>query len=93
MEEMLDTFDIDGNFLGIKSRSFCHSENPGVYHKPVWIWIKNGEGGILVQKRALTKKKSPGKWDMPAAGHKGVDKSKRRGTSTDLSFKNRSENR
>ncbi len=50
MEEMLDTFDIDGNFLGIKSRSFCHSENPGVYHKPVWIWIKNGEGGDFSSK-------------------------------------------
>lgn len=69
MEEMLDTFDIDGNFLGVKSRSFCHSQNPGVYHKPVWIWIVNSKGEVLVQKRALTKKKAPGKWDMPSAGH------------------------
>ena len=69
MEEMLDTFDINGKFLGSKPRSFCHSENPGVYHKPVWIWIINSQGQILVQKRALTKKKNPGKWDMPSAGH------------------------
>lgn len=69
MEEMLDTFDINGNFIGVKSRSFCHSENPGVYHKPVWIWIINSKGEILVQKRAKTKKKSPCKWDMPSAGH------------------------
>lgn len=69
MEEMLDTFDINGNFLGVRSRSFCHNGNPGVYHKPVWIWIKNKRGQILIQKRALTKKKSPGKWDMPSAGH------------------------
>ena len=70
MEEMLDTFDINGKFLGAKPRSFCHGENPGVYHKPVWIWIvSETEGEILVQKRALTKKKSPGKWDMPSAGH------------------------
>lgn len=69
MEEMLDTFDIDGNFVGVKPRSFCHAENPGVYHKPVWIWIVNSKGQILVQKRAKTKKKSPGKWDMPSAGH------------------------
>ena len=69
MEEMLDTFDINGKFVGVKSRSFCHSEKPGVYHKPVWIWIVNSKGEILVQKRALTKKKSPGKWDMPSAGH------------------------
>ena len=69
MEELLDTFDINGKFLGAKPRSFCHSENPGVYHKPVWIWIVNSKGQILVQKRAQTKKKSPGKWDMPSAGH------------------------
>ena len=69
MEEMLDVFDIDGNHVGVKTRSFCHSENPGVYHKAVWIWIINSKGEILVQKRAKTKKKSPSKWDMPSAGH------------------------
>jgi isopentenyldiphosphate isomerase len=69
MEEMLDTFDRNGNFLGVKSRSFCHNGNPGVYHKPVWIWIVNSSGNILVQKRSITKKNNPGKWDMPSAGH------------------------
>ena len=69
MEELLDVFDETGKHVGVKSRSFCHSENPGVYHKAVWIWIKNLNNQILVQKRALTKKKSPGKWDMPSAGH------------------------
>lgn len=69
MEEMLDTFDINGKFLGVRTRSECHAENPGFYHKPVWIWIINDKGEILVQKRAHTKKKSPDKWDMPSAGH------------------------
>jgi len=71
MEEMLDVFSIDGSYLGVKSRSFCHSENPCCFHKPVWIWIKEMSGGgrILLQKRAMSKKKSPGKWDMPSAGH------------------------
>lgn len=69
MEELFDTFDKNGNFLGVQTKSFCHSENPGCYHKPVWIWIVNGGGKILVQKRALTKKQNPGKWDMPSAGH------------------------
>lgn len=67
--EYLDTFDIDGNFLGVQTREFCHSENPGCFHKAVWIWIKQPNGNILVQKRALTKKKAPGKYDMPVAGH------------------------
>ena len=69
MEEMFDVYDIDGNYLGIKSKSFCHSENPGCYHKPVWIWIINSKNEILIQKRSSQKKKSPNKWDMPSAGH------------------------
>jgi len=70
MEEMFDVYDENGNHLGVRSKSFCHSENPGVWHKPVWIWIVNRRGGgILVQKRASTKKKSPNKFDMPSAGH------------------------
>ena len=69
MEEMFDTFDVNGYFLGVKSKSFCHGENPGVYHKPVWIWIVNDKGEILVQKRAKVKKLNPSKWDMPSAGH------------------------
>ncbi len=69
MEELFDTYDINGKYLGIKTKSFCHSENPGCYHKPVWIWIINDKGQILVQKRAATKKNLPNKWDMPSAGH------------------------
>ena len=69
MEEIFDVYTRDGEYLGTKPKSFCHSENPGVYHKPVWIWIINDNGEILVQKRAACKKKNPNKWDMPSAGH------------------------
>ena len=69
MEELFDVFDINGNHLGIKPKSFCHSQNPGVYHKPVWIWILNNKGQILLQKRAETKKWLPNKWDSSATGH------------------------
>ncbi len=68
-EEIFDVYTRDGKYLGTKSKSFCHSENPGVYHKPVWIWIVNSNNEILIQKRAITKKKSPNLWDMPSAGH------------------------
>ena len=46
-----------------------HGENPGFYHKPVWIWIINNNDKVLVQKRAATKKNNPNKYDMPSAGH------------------------
>lgn len=69
MEEQFDTFDINGNFLGVKSKSFCHSGNPNCYHKPVWIWAKNDNGKILIQKRSLQKSFEPGKFGISVAGH------------------------
>lgn len=69
MEELFDVFSRDGKYIGVKNKSFCHSENPGVYHKPVWIWVINSNNEVLVQKRAAYKKNNPNKWDMPSAGH------------------------
>lgn len=69
MEEMFDVYDENGKYLGVKPKSFCHSKNPGVFHKPVWIWIFNSKGEILIQKRAETKKFMPNKWDGSATGH------------------------
>ena len=69
-EEHLDIFDVNGNFLGVKTRSFCHRKSTKVFHKVVWVWIINSNKQILVQKRSLKKKEFPGKWDMPVAGHK-----------------------
>ena len=69
MEELFDVFNRNGEYLGVKPKSFCHSKNPGVYHKPVWVWILNDKGEILLQKRAKTKKWLPNMWDGSATGH------------------------
>ena len=69
MEELFDVYDENGKYLGVKTKSFCHSENPGVYHKPVWIWIVNSKNEVLIQKRAENKKFMPNKWDGSATGH------------------------
>ncbi len=69
MEEIFDIYTRDGKYLGTETRTACHSENPGFYHKPVWIWIINSNNEILVQKRAAFKLNHPNKWDMPSAGH------------------------
>ena len=69
MEEIFDVYTRDGKYLGTESKSFCHSENPGVYHKPVWVWAINSKKEILVQQRAAHKKSNPNKWDMAVAGH------------------------
>ncbi len=68
-KELLDTYDINNKFLGVQTREFCHGENPKCYHKAVYIWIKNKDGQILVQQKSMKKLHSPGKWDMPVAGH------------------------
>jgi isopentenyldiphosphate isomerase len=68
-DELFDVYTREGKYLGIKPKSFCHTNNAGVYHKPVWIWIINDSGQILVQKRAKCKKNHPGLYDMPSAGH------------------------
>lgn len=68
-EEYFDVYTRDGKYLGKKSKSFCHGKNPGVYHKPVWIWIINNKNEVLIQKRSAQKKQSPNLWDMPSAGH------------------------
>lgn len=55
-DELFDIYTRDGKYLGIKAKSFCHTSDAGVYHKPVWIWIINEKKQILVQKRAKCKK-------------------------------------
>ena len=69
MEEIFDIYTRSGQHIGKERRQICHSPNPGFYHKPVWIWIINDKGEVLVQKRAAVKKDDPNKWDMPSAGH------------------------
>ena len=79
MEELLDVYTRDGRYLGIKTKSECHTENPGFYHKPAWTWAYNSNGEILVQKRAMCKKRFPGLWDMPCAGHVDAGETSKQG--------------
>jgi len=69
MEEFFDVYTRDGVWLGVKSKAQCHSEDPGCYHKPVWVWIINRGCEILVQRRAAQKHFHPNLWDAPSAGH------------------------
>lgn len=69
MEEMFDVYTREGEYLGVRPKSYCHSVNPNCYHKPVWVWIINDNKEILIQKRADCKKVCPNKWDISSAGH------------------------
>ena len=69
MEELLDVYTRDGEYLGVKTREECHDKNADFYHKPAWTWVYNSKGEVLVQKRASGKKMFPNYWDMSCAGH------------------------
>ncbi len=65
--EMIDVYNKNNEFLGYsKTRDEVHEEN--LFHRHVSAWIMNYEGKILLQQRAFTKKKNPGKW-AKTGGH------------------------
>ena len=65
--ELLDVFDENNKYLGYSvERSKIHEDN--LWHHHVSAWIMNYDGKILLQQRALDKKKNPGKW-AKTGGH------------------------
>lgn len=65
--ELIDIFDEDNKYLGYHlERNEVHDKN--LWHHHVSAWIMNYDGMILLQQRALNKKKNPGKWSK-TGGH------------------------
>ena len=65
--ELIDIFDENNKYLGYSlERSAVHKKN--LWHRHVSAWIMNYNGKILLQQRALDKKKNPGKW-AKTGGH------------------------
>ena len=65
--ELLDVFNENNEYLGYSvERSKIHEDN--LWHHHVSAWIMNYDGKILLQQRALNKKKNPGKW-AKTGGH------------------------
>ena len=68
IEELIDVLDEDGNKTGrIETRSKVHEI--GLWHRIVAIALIDSKGQLLMQKRTMTKKSNPGKWDLSVAGH------------------------
>ena len=68
MEECFDILDENGNLTGKKKlRSDVHRD--GAWHKAVHIWIINGNGEILLQRRSANKDSYPNMLDISCAGH------------------------
>ncbi len=67
MSEEIYILDDNGSFCGLKDRQEVHAK--GILHSAVQCWVMNGKGEILIQRRAATKDKSAGKWDVSFGGH------------------------
>ena len=67
MSEKIYVLDENGSILGLQDRQYVHEH--GILHSAVQCWIMNSEGKVLIQRRAATKDKSAGKWDVSFGGH------------------------
>ncbi len=67
MSEDIYVLNENGEICGLKDRQYVH--NNGILHSAVQCWVMNGQGEILIQRRAATKDKSAGKWDVSFGGH------------------------
>jgi isopentenyl-diphosphate delta-isomerase type 1 len=67
-EEILPLVDDHGNVIGKAPRSQCHADRT-LLHPVVHLHVFNKKGELYLQKRALTKRIQPGKWDTAVGGH------------------------
>lgn len=67
-EEILPIVDDEGRVIGSAPRSQCHSDRT-LLHPVVHLHVFNPHGDLYLQKRALTKRIQPGKWDTAVGGH------------------------
>lgn len=67
-EEQLPIVDEDGKVIGKAPRSVCHSDR-SLLHPVVHMHVFNKNGELYLQKRSMTKKIQPGKWDTAVGGH------------------------
>jgi len=66
--EHYDVLDDKGNKTGeALPRSEVHAK--GLWHRAAHIWIMNGKGELLIQRRSPTKYDSPNIWTVSVAGH------------------------
>lgn len=68
MEELVDILDEKGMYTGdVETREKCGKE--GLWHKAVTVFIINGKGQVLLQRRSANKKTWPNMWDITAGGN------------------------
>lgn len=67
-EEIFPIVNTEGEVVGSATRKECHS-GTFLLHPVVHLHIFNSAGELYLQKRVMTKKIQPGKWDTAVGGH------------------------
>jgi len=66
-DEIFDVVNALDEVVGCATRSEVHAT--GLMHRAVHVLVFNRKGEVFLQKRSMTKDKSPGLWDSSASGH------------------------
>lgn len=67
-EEIFPIVNSKGEVIGSATRTECHA-GTFILHPVVHLHIFNTQGELYLQKRIMTKKIQPGKWDTAVGGH------------------------
>ena len=67
-EEIFPIVNTEGEVVGSATRKECHA-GTFLLHPVVHLHIFNSAGELYLQKRVMTKKIQPGKWDTAVGGH------------------------
>ncbi len=68
-DELFPIVDEAGNVIGEALRAECHDGRSFILHPVVHLYVFNSRGELYLQKRSLSKKIQPGKWDTSVGGH------------------------
>jgi hypothetical protein len=66
-EELLEVVDDSCQVTCLARRGDVH--RLGLKHRAVYVWVFDGDGRLLLQRRSFDKKIGPGQWDLSAAEH------------------------
>jgi len=91
LEEILAEVDVNGKIIGHLTRTQAHNGSKKL-HPVIHVHIINSDDQVLLQKRSVTKKIQPGKWDTAVGGHiaygEALEKAMERETKEELGLKN-----
>jgi isopentenyldiphosphate isomerase len=67
VDELFETFDEAGHSTGLVRRAEVHAR--GLWHRSAHVFLFDGSGALIIQRRASGKDLFPGCWDLSVGEH------------------------